>query len=180
MTKHSIVIVNGPARAGKDSFVEACMDHLGSYGISAWEFSSIRPVVDLLKAAGVDTSAKTEADRKLLADVGAALEEHSNFRTRACVEACLTSRQKSGSHGSATFLHIREPKNIIQVLRDLRFDGFDKMLTVFVDGPRSIAPKNVADESIRDFDYDHILMNDSTLEALGVAAGQFLQLRGIL
>lgn len=179
MTKHSIVIVNGPARAGKDSFVEACIRHLRARGILTSAFSSITPVVNLLMRAGIDTSRKTEADRKLLADVGAAVEEHSGFRTEHCMTVCRENRRKGGSHGSVTFLHVREPANILHLIYLAEAQNFDEVLTVKITGPRGIHSDNLADRAVDGFRYGAEITNDGNLDQLSDRAFGYLELKGL-
>lgn len=169
----TVIFVNGPPRAGKDTFVELASKHLAKANVWPDSFSSIDPVRDLLtNSAGIDLSAKTPADRKLLADIGAALEEHSNWRTEKVVEFCKNSAWKGAGHGydTAVFIHIREPQNIQRVIRRLREIGGFRVTTAFVDGPRAVDVDNVADRAIRLMSYDWTLDNDSTIEAFDTVA----------
>ena len=70
----AVIFINGRPRAGKDTLVSMMAHHAMRAGLSVGSFSSIEPVKAMLLAAGIDTSSKTEADRKLLATIGDALQ----------------------------------------------------------------------------------------------------------
>lgn len=174
----TVIFVNGPPRAGKDTFVELASKHLAKANVWPDSFSSIDPVRNLLTDhAGIDLSAKTPADRKLLADVGAALEEHSYWRTERVVQFCRDNAWKGAGHGydTAVFLHIREPQNIRRVEARLREIGGFQMTTVFIEGPRAETVDNVADSAIRLMSYDWTIDNDLTIDDLRVKTAAWLR-----
>ena len=182
MTTHSIVIVTGPARAGKDSFVEFCKGHLDRVGIYARSFSSIAPVVKMLMLADIDLREKTPKDRELLANVGAALEEHSHFRTNHCLDECEVTRKVGNMQGqsSVTFLHIREPRNIDRVITEACKLGFNAVTTVFVSGSRAVPADNLADNAIHDITYGAYVENSGTLQDLRAKAHEYLMSLGLI
>ena len=177
------IIVNGFARAGKDSFVAACKQHLHAQGRWPFEFSSITPVKDLIEeGAGIDLSAKTDADRKLLADVGAALQAHSNWRTTRCL-GFIEGYMKWGkrlTRDVVMFLHIREPENIQKVITGVKDRNLGAIHTVLLRGPREVRVDNVADNAVLGMSYDDTLYNDSDLDALSVLAGNYLGRKGLI
>lgn len=171
--KH-IVVVNGPPRAGKDTFIAMLRK---AAPCPTEEFSSIEPVRQLLSQV-VDLSEKTEADRKLLATVGDALEEHSHFRTHACLAATALffAAQKRGIF----FCHIREPRHI-QHLRRLWRQAGCTVTTVLVTGRRAEnVTSNPSDAGVLGMDYDRAVTNDGSLADLQRAAEDFLIDLGIL
>lgn len=177
----TVIFVNGPPRAGKDTFVELASKHLAQVNVWCDSFSSIDPVRDLLTDhAGINLSAKTPADRKLLADVGAALEEHSNWRTEKVVAFCKGSAWKGAGHGydTAVFIHMREPQNIQRTISRLKEIGGFKITAVFIDGPRAETVDNVADSAIRGMMYGHYVFNDGSLADLYGKAAAALRLMG--
>ncbi len=174
------IIVNGFARVGKDSFVAACRSHLEANGVAVREFSSIDPVRDLLGRAGIDLSAKTEADRKLLADVGAALEEHCNWRTDRCLDFVADICQTPQSRSHVVFMHIREPENIRKVIVDIQQRNLGDVLTALLRGPREVCAANVADRAVLRMKYDNVLYNNGTLDDLHVLAGSYLAKKGLI
>ena len=173
MTK--VVVVNGRPRAGKDSFIAACEQHLGREGVSFASFSSIDPIRDILSAAGVDVSEKTEADRKLLAVMGDALEEHSSYRTHRCIAEIMEFHHANGPE-SVFFLHIREPYNIRKVMRGIaqtRMGQNIEFTTILIKSKRELAiNSNRADANVGEMAYDEVIHNDGTLGDLHILAGQ--------
>lgn len=165
--KH-IVVVNGYPRSGKDTFIAMLRD---AAACPTEEFSSIDPVRQLLSQV-VDVSGKTEADRKLLATVGDALEEHSRFRTEACLgAAALFFRTRK--HG-IFFCHIREPRHILHLRRLWRATAFT-VTTVLIVGRRAQrVTSNPADAGVFQMQYDRTVTNDGTLADLRRKAEDFL------
>lgn len=167
-----VIIVNGKPRAGKDTFVEMVTAMLRSQGTPTESFSSIDPVRNLLSAAGFDLSQKTEADRKLLAVVGSAVEEHSTWRTRQCLEA-IEEFRFAHSRPGLFFLHMREPKNIEAIRNGLR--GGARLTTVIVDNDRvPFIISNDADRAVFEMQYDYLIPNHGALVDLQYEARLFL------
>lgn len=171
-----IIIVNGRPRAGKDTLIGFMQNHLREAGVPTMAFSSIDPVRDLLTGAGFDLSGKTEADRKLLAVVGAAVEEHSHWRTQACIDEIVSFDLNYG--GGVVFLHIREPANIERIrqwVADVGLEMGFSMTTVLLRSNREeLVNSNGADASVDDVDYDYRLENNGTPELLSWTAKMFL------
>lgn len=174
MPMKRVIIVNGPARAGKDTFINICRHLLP---IKSTEFSSIDPVRDVLKQF-VDISGKTESDRKLLATVGSALEEHSNFRSANCV---MRSQKFFESVPAGVFFcHVREPE-IIRLLCEAWKMRSITTHTVMLDSNRAARiSSNPADAGVFGMDYDHNLRNDGTIDDLWDTARGFLIDLGLL
>lgn len=156
----TILVVNGPPRAGKDSSVDMMQRILDEHGTPSKSFSSIQPIKDLL-APLVDLSAKTLADRKLLSVVGDALQEHSQFRTNAAL-----ARMHAKRDGSVFFLHIREP-DLIELLRQECLSYGWRFERVFVESNRAEdVQNNPSDANVATGEYDHRLYNNGTLAEL--------------
>lgn len=164
-----IIIVNGPPRAGKDTFIEILTAMLRAKNIDVDAFSSIDPVRDMLTGAGFDLSKKTQADRRLLALVGDAVEEHSAWRTQQCIDRitdfAFSVRRPSES---VMFLHIREPANIATIRQWASATyGVHTCSTVFIENFRAEqVTSNAADAGVKDMGYDYTLENNGTLDDL--------------
>lgn len=178
-----VFIVNGKPRAGKDGLIGFMQEHLRAAGVPTVAFSSIDPVRDLLSGAGFDVSAKTEADRKLLADVGSAVEEHSNWRTNRCIDEIVDFYCGAGQNG-VFFLHMREPKNIETMRAWIMDKGLKQAITMTTIKLRSYRAEgissNTADASVDQMVYDYTLSNDWTLDYLRDVAKLFLKEIGVL
>ena len=163
----AVIFVNGSPRAGKDTLVEMMSAHAMRNGLAAGQFSSIEPVKAMLLAAGIDTSSKTEADRKLLALVGDALQEHAKWRTYWCAREVRKFFAMTGP--GVFFLHVREPVVIAQLTRDLR-KQFD-IWTIRVDSDRAEnVTSNSADAGVHAMRYDLAVLNNGTLDDLSKEA----------
>lgn len=172
-----VVIVNGPPRAGKDTFIAMLTEALQHCRVPVGAFSSIDPVRNMLIRAGLDVEAKTEADRLLLATVGDAVERHSNWRTMKCVEAIYAFRAQHSRQG-VFFLHVREA-TVIKTIREtcrMTVDGVG-FSTVLLNSPRAEqVTSNAADAGVFDMVYDHVVFNNGSLERLRSTADDFAKL----
>lgn len=169
-----IIIVNGKPRAGKDTFISHLTTILRRRSIHVDAFSSIDPVRDMLTAAGFDLRWKTEADRRLLAVVGQAVEDHSQWRTHQClVRINDFAFSIHDASRSVMFLHIREPKNIDTI--KAASAQFYPCLTVFLESDRAEnVTSNTADAGVADMIYDHTFQNNGTIEDLYLVAEAFV------
>lgn len=176
MTK--VFFINGLPRAGKDTFVGMVSAILEQCGVPVGTFSSIDPVRDMLSSAGFDLSQKTEADRKLLSIVGAAVEEHSNWRTKLTVdfvtgfEAAFPTNAHFDVGGGVVFLHVREAENIKAIATELWKNGIMSE-TILVKSLRSEEPKSDADRDVLNTEYDIEVENNGTLIDLMKKAVRF-------
>lgn len=167
----TVILINGKPRAGKDTAVEMMKDHLTELMVGTEEFSSIDPVKRML-GDWVDLSAKTEADRKLLAVVGDALQDHSQFRTEMCIDRIdeFFSQRRNG----VFFLHMREPA-LIEIVKDNCTVRGIKFVSIYLASIRSEdVTSNAADAGVELGTYDFHMRNDSTLCNLRSAAVQMI------
>ena len=167
-----VIFVNGKPRVGKDTFIDLMAHHAMRAGLSVGSFSSIEPVKAMLLAAGIDTSAKTEADRKLLATIGDALQEHAKWRTYWCAREVRKFFALSGP--GVFFLHVREPALIAQLTRDLQKQF--SIWTIRVDSVRAESvTSNAADAGVDGMRYDLSASNNGTLADLDQEAMECLR-----
>lgn len=161
-----VFIVNGNPRAGKDTLVEMVSDHLHKLGVAARSFSSIEPVRAALAALRVDVSKKTEADRLVLAEVGAALERHSGFRTKACLRFIMENP------APVKFLYVREVSILNMLKAYLEQDGKGVTVrTIIVSNPNARpVTSNASDADVRKMPADVSVVNDANLEELDLLA----------
>lgn len=178
-----VIIVNGRPRAGKDSTVNAMSQILYGAGFATDSFSSIDPIRHMLDRAGFDTSAKTPEDRALLAEVGDAVEKHSQFRSQRCIRSTLHFFDITGEKSAAMFLHVREPHIIDRICDQItKAPGQDyRALKVFVTSPREEKQSsNAADSNVADVEYDSVIANISTLDYLAYVCDRVLFTQGVI
>ena len=167
-----IFIINGMARAGKDTFVEMvrahCNDHLDKDDTVS-NVSSVDKVKEIAALCGYDESRKSEKDRKFLCDLKSLLTEYNDFPF-TCLEDAVAEFENDPEK-VFLFLHMREPDEIRRAKEAfhaltilVRRTGIDPVTT------------NEADANVENYTYDYELYNDGTLEDWYVKAGRFANL----
>ena len=168
MTKSEfdIIIICGVARSGKDTFIDYIREITGKKNVA--HVSSIDSVSTLLKAYGIDTSEKTEADRTLLAEVKEALEKHSDAPTRRIITRAMVSKNAMLHR---FFITQFRKKTDIERIRRLH-EGKDRIIVVRVrrDAAEEKAPKNAADQDWINIEPDFEINNNGTHEELRTQA----------
>lgn len=175
-TLKTVIIVNGRPRVGKDSTITAMTNLLTAERVPVTAFSSIDPIRDMLASAGIDVSAKSPADRRLMAEVGDSVEKHSNYRTNACILKAIDFFEANPGR-AVIFLHVREKAIIerVKVRLENHPSGGCKVLKVLVTGPRGEEVfSNHADRDVGLVGYDDTIHNDSTLDDLARACDRLL------
>lgn len=145
----TVIIINGLPRSGKDTVVERLTEHLGRLEWCCASFSSIDPVRELLMRNGFPIARKTEADRKLMAAVGDALEDYNAFKTRGCVQFVEQAL------ADFVFIHMREPAMIAR-LTEMLLESLPgvRVVTLFVEGRGERITSNAADANVENYAYD--------------------------
>ena len=162
MTNHTVILINGRPRTGKDTVVNLMCNALMERGYMAEAFSSIDPIKALLGSV-IDLSQKTEADRILLSEVGDALEKHSAFRTNRCIWFAEDVFRES--ENAVVFLHVREPENIEKLRATFQGRGIN-VVRLLVVSDRGIDVDSRADQVAGTGRYDLMIVNNRTLEDL--------------
>lgn len=178
--RHVVIFLNGKPRVGKDEFATMMLDfvrtRLGGFGAA---HSSIDGVRHMLINAGIYNPAlhgKSERARKLLADVGDAVEEFSGFKSRGCVDLAFREGLVYRNNSYVTIFHIRE-KDMIQkveaglkglystvpMLSSVELVTKTVLITSTHRGERSSLS---ADKNTGLISYDYTIENNSTLDDL--------------
>lgn len=168
-----VFIVNGYPRAGKDTLTEFMDKALTAKGHSCLHYSSIDPVRNVLNSLGIKVDKKTAADRKLLATIGAAVEEHSNYRSKGCLDA--VTKATLTTLNPVVFLMIREPEIIDWVKTKLEDRGH-QVFRVMVNSTRAEYPTNPADVAAANMPHDFLVWNNGTLQDLAQEAQALVNL----
>ena len=165
-----VVVINGMARAGKDTFVQLCQKHIfWCYNISTVDF-----VKEVAKFCGWNGE-KTSRDRAFLSDLKDLLTEWRDVPYSKVVHEIELCKARVKSNDSSlnelvVFIHCREPEEIS------RFEVDYDAITLFIS--REEAEKeqasNHADANVRHFMYDCTIENNGTIEELEEKAIQFI------
>ena len=164
-----VIVVNGVARSGKDSFVDYCLEELAPNGA---KWSSIDFVKDVAKYCGWN-GVKDEKGRKFLSDLKDLLTEWDDVPMKKLSEAVrnMKHRELKTKQPQFLFVFVREPKEIAKIV-----DKFGA-ITVCVRRTEAekVTPNNHADLEVLYYDYNFYIDNNKDLEHLKLAAETFCE-----
>lgn len=144
-----IVIINGGAGVGKDTFCRLC----GKY-VSATTVSTVDPIKGIFSLCGIPYN-KFDKDRKALSDMKDILDRYDY--THTYIGTYVNTFLNTESIRQVLFVHMRDPADI-QWLCYLHPDKVITLLIRRTDVPR--VTNNHADLNVEDFQYDWIIDND--------------------
>lgn len=167
----TVIVVNGAARAGKDTSITFMSTALELYGYSTSQFSSIDPVRNMLRAEGIAVDSKTPEIRAMLANIG---DELRDFRVDVCARKAVefTARRPN----SVMFIHMREWPLIEKLRGRLWEQQGITLATVMVTNERITTEQgNAADKNVHDQTGDFEINNDGALWELAAACTLFVE-----
>jgi dephospho-CoA kinase len=158
-----IFIVNGMARAGKDTFAE----FLKKMVPGVVKISSVDGIKEIASYLGW-TGEKTEKDRKFLSDLKCLLSEYSDAPFRYIMNTVVAFHRderisdiisRKRTPNSILLIDIREPAEIERAKIALNAK------TIFIENNRvEQVTSNMADAGVYDYEYDITIRNNGTLE----------------
>jgi hypothetical protein len=170
-----IVVINGKAGTGKDTFVMMCQDVLGASRVL--NISTVDFVKEVALFCGWNGS-KTPKNRKFLSDLKDLLTEWEDI---PFMKVCDTIRNWSCELdefegyeawcNSVVFIHCREPKEIKKLIEE--FDAIS--LLIRRDAAESVEQMNHADNEVLNYEYDYTMPNNGSLSELRARAEEFLR-----
>ena len=164
--RKKVYIINGRAGVGKDKFIK----YVSKYA-NVVNFSSVQKLkVIATEYFGYNDNIKSDKDRKFLADLKALTTEYCNFSFNSVIEAYKTF--KNISYTEIMFIHCREPEEIKKLQDEI--PEAETMLIVADKRVTKTVDNNHADKDINNFEYDIIVNNDGSLEALDDIAEDFV------
>ena len=156
-----VVIINGSAGVGKDTFSSICSKYC-----KAINFSSVDKVKELATICGWD-GIKDEKGRRFLSDMKTALSRYNDLPFKSMKEAVDEFHM---SDAELIFLHIREPDEIARAAKE--FDA----VTLLIENSRiDHITSNIGDANVYDFKYDCTIKNNGTLQELESLAVWFIE-----
>ena len=161
-----IIIVNGPARSGKDTFCSLCRDRAYFYDMLIAQISSVDIIKEVARRLGWNGE-KDDKSRKFLSD----LKDLSTQYSDAPLEYLTKEFNRVKDHDNVMlFMHIREPEEIKRAKE--RFDA----LTLLIKRPGyEPIQSNHADRDVDQFDYDYTIVNNVTMQDLEQQASDFIE-----
>ena len=159
MYKH-VVIINGSAGVGKDTFVDICNSFC-----KVMNYSSIDEIKRLAKLIGWDGN-KDEKGRKLLSDLKVAMSEYCDLPFQSMKNKY---EEFIKSDADILFLHIREPEEIARAANE-----FNAITLLIKNKNVKQITSNMADANVYDLNYDAVIDNSRTLDDLKNIAKWFI------
>ena len=152
-----IVIINGTAQVGKDTFIRYAMEYLTNMGQKCIELDSVAKVKVYGARLGWDGH-KDSKGRRFLSDLKALSDRYdgTTLYLREEIEA---------TDATVIFTHVREGDNIDK-LKNL----YPSLTTVLLERDDVVLYTNTSDSDVGDYIYDYHVENNGTLEQLQESA----------
>lgn len=158
--KNTIVLVNGVATSGKDTFVNMLSKHIDQDTINVSSVGDIKSF--LTDIVDYDENLKFDKDREVLSEIKLLLDKHYNYS-----ENKVKSLQES-LVDTTIFYHIREKRNI-ENLKRYFLDNNIKCVSLYMNREGVKVKNNAGDIDASKITlglYDIIVDNNGTLEDL--------------
>ena len=170
-----VVIINGKAGTGKDTFVTMCKDVLGANWVL--NISTVDYVKAVAQYCGWDGT-KTPENRKFLSDLKDVLTQWGDIPLKKVCQEIKTWQNlwiAAGEYDKAVvFIHCREPKEIKKLCEEL---STYNPITLLMrrDAAESVEQVNHADNEVLNYEYDYVIPNNGSLSELRARAEKFLR-----
>ena len=154
-----VIVVNGMARSGKNTFAKELNKLCRNDGVRLIEWSTITAEkAALFTCLNRRYNASSEADRAFLSDLKSLLNKYYNF-TLVNFEQLLSSKE------NVTFLvYSREPEEIDN-FKKLCYNKGIEFVTALIQNDRvKRIESNPSDKNCENYCYDYIIKNNSSLE----------------
>lgn len=154
MLDKQVVITNGMAGSGKDTFAEM-LDKF----IPTVKYSSIDLVKEIATLGGWNND-KSEKGRRLLSDLKMLFSTYNDMPFED-IKSMVSDFKHDILEGEVLLIDIREPHEIERAQREF---GAITVLIANINVPH--IKSNLADANVFNFGYDYIVKNNGTLEDL--------------
>lgn len=156
-----ILIVNGLPRSGKDTFAKIVKEN-----ISAKKISSVDYIKTIAVLCGWNGEKNGES-RKFLADLKFLTSKYNDLSFNKVTEQIDEFRENNDYE--LMLIDVREPEEIE------KYKNIHNAITVFIDNKRVEGEQsNKADASVKEFKYDYIIDNNSTISRFAHNIRNFL------
>ncbi len=160
-----IIIINGGAGVGKDTFVQMCQN----VDPTIQNLSSVDYVKEVAHELGW-SGEKDEKARKFLADLKQAMMLYNGAPFYKVFETI-----NDFDRSCTVFLHVREPDEI-ELYKNQIIANYDNVVTLLIRNNRVAAvDTNSADANVTEYGYDYVIDNNGTLQDLQDSAELFLE-----
>lgn len=161
-----LVVINGAARAGKDTFVDAVRVAAHSVGVAVYNRSSVDIIKEAAELLGWNKESKEDKDRKFLSDLKLLA---TDFNDHSFEYIC---REFDLNTDGILFAHVREPAEIEKLEKKYG----DNCFSILITAPTRVTKKfdNMADANVNQHSYTAIIENDGDLNNLYDKAKSFV------
>lgn len=176
-----LIITNGTGGAGKDTFCNMVTSLLLTKNLTVLKASYVDDTRSMLKEwFGIDTSAKTDKDRQLLASVNKALEIYDDVPFKNCCHLIddmfyyfedtdpYDYPCAKDSEFDVIFLDVRDSAVI-----DKFKNTYNNVYTILIDNGKTNTA-TTEDSNVRNYRYDYIIANTGSLDCLLSQAEKFI------
>ena len=154
-----IYVINGTAKAGKNTFVKFIKQYIErEYNISVYDLSSVDPTKEAAKILGWDGN-KDEKGREFLHRIKMLSSEFYDGPFTWMIDQIKSD--------GIYFFHIREPQEIETFVKST------KAKTIFIDRQQDEQFSNEADKNVANYLYDFYVFNYSNIENFNDSAIKF-------
>ena len=153
-----LIIINGSAGVGKDSFVECCRRYLyfNNSNKNIINLSSVAKVKQFCKdIMGIDPNDKSNTNRKIWHETKMKYKDWLFWETSNYIASVIKD-----NINNIIFFHVRE---IDEIKRYCQYFINQKVLTVLVRRDIKV-PNNNADEQVETYDYDYVIENNGGID----------------
>jgi hypothetical protein len=164
MQNQKIIVINGAAQAGKDTFVQLFMKHAQ---VCVFEWSTITTVKAVAGPAFGWDGEKDEPGRRFLSDLKDAWTRYNDGPFKEVCDKIRYYDRRFERY--VLFIHVREPEEILKIVNAYP----DRVTTLEVVNRRVPVPGNHADQNAHKFNYHITVDNSTSLEVLEMAARHF-------
>lgn len=162
-----IYVVNGAPESGKTHFERYIQQHTE---IPCFIYSTIDFVKDLAKLAGWDGT-KTPKNRAFLSNLKDLLTEWNDIPFMKTKEYIQNIQQLKPNQDLIFFIDVREPREIEKMKQQLGA----KTVCIRRFSAEQAIPSNHADSNVLEYEYDHYIFNNSTLENYNINIEFFMK-----
>lgn len=149
---NKIVIINGQAQSGKDTFVRFYKKHSKK---RVFNLSTITEVKEIAKLMGWNGQ-KDDKSRKFLSDLKKLWVEYNDGIFEELKEFCWNYK----SEENVIFIHCREPKEISKFRKEFLL----QCTTLLIERKGLVCPDNASDKEVNQYHYEMIVENNGTEE----------------
>jgi len=163
------VIINGSAQTGKDQIIEFIKYNVPQ--LSVFNLSTIDPSKSALSTLGWDGKTKNEETRQAMVDLKRISMKLFNGPFTYIQKQIIIHNKFSDQHlrEKIHFVHCREPEEIQKFVDHYK----ENCITLLVRSHLGQALKNGSDDVVENYDYNYIIENNESLDALKVKAIDF-------